>query len=282
MIEPDYGNSLEELYNKWKDCTACELGQRRKQVNGAFVFGEGTHHQELGGIMFVGEGPGAEEEKAGRPFIGPSGMLLRNILALMEIDNLYITNAVCCRACAQAYTSNGQPRFRKQRDGSRVPVIKDEAPSPAHVAACYQRLCGEIYHYDPRIIVALGLEAAKALSTIRLTSIKQARAEANKVMIPGRFSVPSRTAVKGSWERKVKGVITRPTEPFMVGYLLVVTYHPAYLSRVQKDFKPENPVELFHRDLTKAKRIYDRYMQVISSVEPAERELDVELIRSLL
>jgi hypothetical protein len=67
-----------------------------------------------------------------------------------------------------------------------------------------------------------------------------------------------------------------------VGYLLVVTYHPAYLSRVQKDFKPENPVELFHRDLTKAKRIYDRYMQVISSVEPAERELDVELIRSLL
>lgn len=163
-----------------------------------------------------------------------------------------------------------------------VPVIKDEAPSPAHTAACYQRLCGEIYHYDPRVIVALGLEAAKALATVRLTSIKQARSEASEVRIPGRFSVPSRTAVKGVWERKVKGVIMRPTEPFMVRYKLIATYHPAYLSRVQGDAKPENPVELFARDLTRAKRIYERYMQIGYNVELAERELDPELVRRML
>jgi len=279
MIEPEYEQSLDLLYQRWSRCTQCELGQRREEVGGSFVFGEGFHR----GIMFVGEGPGATEEQEGRPFVGKSGEILRNAIISLNLDNYYITNVVSCRSVEQLFNSEGQPVFRKnRRTGEQIPILKDRAPSPAQAAKCFQRLCGEIYHADPILIVALGLEAAKTLSSVRVTSLSDAKENTKEAHIPGMFCVPSRTAVRGMWERKVKGQIVRPTDRWMVRYQLIPTYHPAYIQRFQKDRKPRNPVEVFSNDLKIASMIYDRYMLMAHQVIPSERELNPDLLREVM
>jgi uracil-DNA glycosylase len=279
MIEPEYGDSLADLYNQWSQCTKCELGQRRAEVSGAFVFGEGYP----GGIMFVGEGPGATEELEGRPFVGKSGEVLRNAIASLNLTNFYITNVVSCRSCKQAYTSEGQPIVRtNRRTGQQEPVIKDEAPTPTQAAACYQRLCGEIHHVDPLIIVALGLEATKVLCADRVTSMRQAKSEIRETHIPGKLSVPSRTAAKQMWERRVRGQVVRPTVRNMVRYKLIPTYHPSYLLRFKSDKTPDNPVEIFARDMRMAAMIYDRTMLMAHNVLPSEREVSADFIREVM
>lgn len=86
-------NLLEELYKPYKKCLQCPLGNLgRTQV----VFGQGNPDAEL---MFIGEGPGAEEDKQGLPFVGRSGQLLNRILQAVGLDReeVFITNIVKCR-----------------------------------------------------------------------------------------------------------------------------------------------------------------------------------------
>jgi DNA polymerase len=84
--------TLELLEAQAKACTACRLAEGRTQV----VFGEGNPNAHL---MFVGEGPGEEEDKTGRPFVGKAGQLLDRILQAAGIprESVYITNIVMCR-----------------------------------------------------------------------------------------------------------------------------------------------------------------------------------------
>jgi len=84
--------SLEELANKAARCTACRLHEGRHSV----VFGEGDPDAKL---MIVGEGPGADEDRQGRPFVGRAGQLLDRILEAAGIprSSVYITNIVKCR-----------------------------------------------------------------------------------------------------------------------------------------------------------------------------------------
>jgi uracil-DNA glycosylase len=279
MIDADYGESLEELYTRWYQCTKCELGQRRVAVGGKFVFGEGARH----GIMIVGEGPGAKEEEIGRPFVGESGMVLRSALAELRLEDVYITNAVCCRSCVQRYSSEGQPMHKiDKHTGLEMPVLKDELPTAAQIAMCYQRLCGEIYHVDPKIIITLGMGAAKALCSERLSTIKSTRAEIREAHIPGKIFMPSRTTSRQLWERKVKGEFVRPTEPFMLRYRIIPTYHPAYLFKFEKDRSPENPIDVFAKDMRMAAMIYDRVMLEGWQVMPSEREISTDFIRGEL
>jgi uracil-DNA glycosylase len=115
-------------------CERCRLAQGRNKV----VFGSGDPAADL---MFIGEGPGAEEDRQGLPFVGPAGELLTKIIAAigLERSQVYIANMVKCRP----------------------PGNRD--PQPDEVAACRGYLERQIALVRPRVIVALGRVAAQAL-----------------------------------------------------------------------------------------------------------------------
>src|SRR3982074_1707317 len=88
---PPWG-SFDELAATANACTKCPLAETRTQV----VFGVGSRHADLG---FVGEGPGAEEDRQGIPFVGRAGQLLTRLIEGIELtrDDVYICNVVKCR-----------------------------------------------------------------------------------------------------------------------------------------------------------------------------------------
>ncbi len=135
-IAPDWeeAQNLEELYQRIHQCRRCGLWQHRTN----FVFGVGNPNAD---IMFVGEGPGADEDRLGEPFVGRAGQLLNKILAAMGLrrDEVYIANVVKCRP-----------------PGNRTPL-------PEEIIRCIPFLWKQIELIDPRFIVALGATAANAL-----------------------------------------------------------------------------------------------------------------------
>jgi len=132
-VSPPSGD-LASLAESAAACTACKLSERRKTV----VFGSGRPDADL---MFIGEGPGAEEDRQGLPFVGPAGEKLTQIIKAigLERDAVYIANVVKCRP----------------------PGNRD--PEPEEVAACRGYLEGQIDQVGPRVIVALGRVAAQML-----------------------------------------------------------------------------------------------------------------------
>ena len=116
------------------DCTRCRLHTGRTKL----VFGVGNPNAD---IMFVGEGPGADEDAQGEPFVGRAGQLLNNMINAMGIrrEDVYIANVVKCRP-----------------PGNRAPE-KDEADT------CSPFLMQQIDVIKPKVIVALGATAAKNL-----------------------------------------------------------------------------------------------------------------------
>jgi len=115
-------------------CTRCRLSEGRSKV----VFGSGNPNAEL---MLIGEGPGAEEDRQGLPFVGPAGELLTKIIQAIDLqrDDIYIANVVKCRP----------------------PGNRD--PQPDEVTACRGFLEKQIALVQPRVIVALGKVAAQTL-----------------------------------------------------------------------------------------------------------------------
>ena len=117
------------------DCTRCKLHEQgRKQI----VFGVGNPDAEL---MFVGEGPGADEDEQGEPFVGRAGQLLNNMISAMGLkrEQVYIANVVKCRP-----------------PGNRTPE-RDECDT------CGPFLMRQIAVVKPKVVVALGAVAAKTL-----------------------------------------------------------------------------------------------------------------------
>lgn len=123
------------LIDKVRGCTTCALHATRKQT----VFGVGDQSASW---LFVGEGPGADEDAQGEPFVGQAGKLLDNMLAAMGLkrgEDVYIANIVKCRP-----------------PGNRV-------PEPVEKSACEPYLLRQIALIQPRLIVALGKTAAETL-----------------------------------------------------------------------------------------------------------------------
>ena len=268
-FQPDYNKSLSTLEEEWNSCTKCELGVRRADVSGSFVFGEGTP----GGIMFIGEGPGKDEEAMGRPFIGRSGQVLRNLIQKVGITRYYLTNIVACRACGQSYDTEGNPRFWKDRKtGAQVPVINDQAPTPAQMQECLPRLYQEIYSVDPILIVALGGPASETLTKGSIGVLAESGAT-RKITIPGASHVPNLTDKRKVWARKVRGELIKPVDQSQVEYLMMPLVHPAYVLRKRKDERQGNPVEIFLDGMKKAADIYDRYMFEVHGDHPGSRDL---------
>ncbi|HSE98494.1 MAG TPA: uracil-DNA glycosylase [Blastocatellia bacterium] len=139
--------SLEAIREDIGECTRCKLHKHRTNI----VFGEGNPAARL---VFVGEGPGADEDATGRPFVGRAGQLLDKIIAAigMKREDVYIANVVKCRP-----------------PGNRTPE-RDE------VATCEQFLFRQIALIRPQVIVALGSPAFQCLLRTRET-ITKARGE---------------------------------------------------------------------------------------------------------
>lgn len=125
-----------QLKQTVKDCVACGLRAGCTQT----VFGVGDEKAQW---LFVGEGPGAEEDQRGEPFVGQAGRLLDNMLAAIGLkrgENVYIANIVKCRP-----------------PGNRVPM-------PDEVATCAPFLQRQLEIIRPRVIVTLGLSSLKYMT----------------------------------------------------------------------------------------------------------------------
>ena len=137
-------SELENLKAECLDCTRCPLRQGARQV----VFGVGNENAR---IMFVGEGPGEQEDIQGEPFVGKSGQLLDKYLELIDLDrhkNIYIANIVKCRP-----------------ENNRDPLEEEQS-------TCIEWLRRQVREIKPRIIVCLGRIAAQKLISpdFRVTS----------------------------------------------------------------------------------------------------------------
>jgi uracil-DNA glycosylase family 4 len=126
---------VQRLRERALECRLCRLSESRTNV----VFGVGYSDQPP--VAFVGEGPGANEDLEGVPFIGPAGKLLDQMLEAMNLQRheVFITNCVLCRP----------PDNRK--------------PHPHEVGACRELLLSQLRAVNPKCIVALGASAAQAL-----------------------------------------------------------------------------------------------------------------------
>jgi uracil-DNA glycosylase len=137
--------TLEELNEMICECQKCPLGKTRNK----FVFGSGSADA---GVMVVGEGPGAEEDIQGLPFVGRAGQLLTDILKAINFsrDEVYIANIVKCRP----------PQNRN--------------PQPLEMDECLPYLKKQIDLIKPKAILCLGLVAAQALlkQKTSLTSLR--------------------------------------------------------------------------------------------------------------
>jgi len=134
---PDGGSvaGLRAIREDIGDCRRCKLCEKRTQI----VFGVGNPNAEL---MFVGEGPGEDEDRKGEPFVGRAGQLLTDIITKgmgLARSDVYIANVVKCRP-----------------PGNRN-------PEPDEIAACQPFLFRQIETISPKVVVALGKFAAQTL-----------------------------------------------------------------------------------------------------------------------
>jgi DNA polymerase len=141
--------TLPTLRSAVQTCHGCTLYRHATQA----VFGEGSAASR---VMLIGEVPGDREDLAGRPFVGPSGQLLDEALALGGIprDEVYVTNAVK----HFKYTQRGKRRIH-------------DKPNRYEIAACKPWLLTELEVVEPDIVVLMGATAAQALlgSAFRVT-----------------------------------------------------------------------------------------------------------------
>jgi len=154
--------SLKDLASLAADCKACDLWKRATQV----VFGEGSSRST---VILIGEVPGDQEDRAGRPFVGPAGVLLDKALAEAGIDRLkvYVTNVV--------------KHFNWEERGKRRIHKK---PSASQIAACRPWLDAEISRLRPKVLVCLGATAAQALLGKEFRVTKQRGQFVNSPLAP--------------------------------------------------------------------------------------------------
>jgi DNA polymerase len=127
-----------------RGCLKCSLSATRRST----VFGEGDPDAKL---MFIGEGPGFNEDQTGRPFVGRAGQKLDEMIVAMgsSRDQVFICNVVKCRAYIPG------------------PGAKDRPPLPEEAAACMPYLERQIEIVRPRVIVTLGLSAMQYLLGVK-------------------------------------------------------------------------------------------------------------------
>jgi DNA polymerase len=194
--------NLSQIREDARACQDCPLWANATQT----VFGAGDPHAR---VMLVGEQPGDEEDKKGLPFVGPAGKLLNRALeaAGVEREQLYVTNAV--------------KHFKWQLRGKRR---LHKTPAQREVDACHQWLEREIATVKPKVIVALGATAARAV-------------------ISKDFKV---SLQRGQF-------VESPLAPFVFA-----TLHPSALLRVLEEEEREAAFKQFVKDLSLIKKALAR------------------------
>jgi uracil-DNA glycosylase family 4 len=138
-------SQLAQISAELQGCTRCKLCENRKTV----VIGEGNPQAEL---VFIGEGPGEQEDLQGRPFVGKAGQLLDRMIQAIGLDRsqVYIANVVKCRP-----------------PGNRN-------PEPDEIATCSPFLYRQLDAIQPKVVVALGKFAAQTLlnTDVRITQLR--------------------------------------------------------------------------------------------------------------
>ncbi len=136
--EWENSSSLDELNEMICNCTKCGLAAGRNK----FVFGVGNPDAD---VLVIGEGPGADEDKQGEPFVGRAGHLLTDILKAINFtrEEIYIANVVKCRP-----------------PGNRTPF-------PDEMATCLPYLTKQVEFIKPKVILCLGLTAVKGLLNLK-------------------------------------------------------------------------------------------------------------------
>ena len=139
VASADRASALERLRAEIGDCTRCPLAYAGRHT---IVFGTGDPNAQL---MFVGEGPGADEDASGEPFVGKAGQLLNNMIGAMGLarEQVYIANIVKCRP-----------------PGNRTPEFVE-------ATTCSQFLLRQIDIVRPKVIIALGATAATYVLGVR-------------------------------------------------------------------------------------------------------------------
>jgi DNA polymerase len=194
--------SIKQLREDARACQDCPLWANATQT----VFGAGDPQAR---VMLVGEQPGDEEDKKGLPFVGPAGKLLNRALEAAGVDReqLYVTNAV--------------KHFKWQLRGKRR---LHKTPAQREVDACHQWLEREIATVKPKVVVALGATAARAV-------------------ISKDFEV---SLQRGQF-------VESPLAPFVFA-----TLHPSALLRVQEEGEREAAFKQFVKDLSLIKKALAR------------------------
>ncbi|MCJ7821887.1 MAG: uracil-DNA glycosylase, partial [Armatimonadetes bacterium] len=144
MDSSDTAEALQDVHAEIRRCSRCPLSRARTKT----VPGEGAPDAS---IMFVGEAPGGDEDREGRPFIGAAGRLLTHLLETIDLDRraVFITNVVKCRP----------------------PGNRD--PSPEEIDACNDHLFAQIALITPKVICTLGRFAAQTLIDKTLSISRQ-------------------------------------------------------------------------------------------------------------
>ena len=184
-IVKDKASALAELAEQITKCSRCELGKTRIKA----VPGEGNINTKL---MFIGEGPGFDEDRQGRPFVGRAGQLLDKIIAAMGFkrEEVFIANMVKCHPMKEP--------DNPEKHGN------DRAPNQEEIALCRRYIEQQIAIISPDFIVALGSVAGRSL-------IKD---------------VPTFSAIRGKIY-DLNLTYATPVKPIKI----LATFHPAALLR---------------------------------------------------
>jgi DNA polymerase len=207
--------ALKALYDTYKDCLRCPLGPSRIKI----VFGVGNPDSE---VLFIGEGPGYEEDRRGEPFVGKSGQLLDKMLAAIGLSrqtNAYIANIVKCHPMTNPQTPDARGN--------------DRPPTPEEVATCSPILLQQIAIMKPRAIMTLGSPSTKMVLHTKdaITGLR-----GKMVSFDVDYFYPETTEVK---ELKIDA----QTREALRNTKVIPTYHPAALLR-NSNLKPESWTDL--------------------------------------
>lgn len=160
--------NLDEIMEDIRNCVRCPLYDYRRKEKYMAVPGDGNPHAN---VVLIGEGPGETEAKKGLPFVGKSGRCLTTLLGRLGIsrDELFLTNAVCCRP------------------------PDNRTPARGEMAACKPWIHELIYAIDPYFIISVGAVAAQSLLGTGTYSISDNWGVVHDVTIPGNiieYTVP--------------------------------------------------------------------------------------------
>ncbi len=236
-LEGDKNRQLQQLYDRWFGCAKCILNEFRDSPE--LVFADGNPYSK---IMLIGEAPGEEEDRQGIPFVGPSGQLLNQMLALVSDDT-------GIRELSAWYdkASRSKENVKKFHDGvyewrkdeffiTNVVCCKppeNRAPTGPEISACFDRIRNMLYIVDPLVIITVGKTAIESLLKKKV-EITQKRGQLYEVEIDGRI-----------------GKVKYPVMPIL---------HPSYLLR-KADWKvKDGEYAKTVKDLYKAMRLKDELM----------------------